>query len=297
MTNYVKNHMVKLNELFGRRILVCLLAFILSSSTLAQVLIIAGPLQPAPPGRAEAPIDLTGTWVSLITEDWPYRMLTPAVSDTMSIPVNDAARAVADSWDLEADNAAGLQCKAYGAAGIMRMPSRFQISWEDDHTLRIDTDAGSQTRLLHFSATGRRPLLNMLLEAANLERTRQGYSVADWENIMLPRDQQPLQGFLRTERPPGGNMKVITTRMLPGYLRFNGIPYSEETVLTEYFNPFTAPNGDEWLVVTTIVDDPVYLEMPYVTTSHYRREADNSKWNPTPCETWAPPEGSVPVDL
>mgnify|MGYP006906893516 CR=1 FL=1 len=295
MMNYVKKITLKLCGKLAHKILVCLLAVSLSFTTFAQVLIIAGPLHPAPPGRAEAPIDLTGSWVSLITEDWPYRMLTPTVGDTMSIPVNEAAREAANNWDLEADNAAGLQCRAFGAAGIMRVPTRLQISWEDDFTLRIDTDAGSQSRFLNFSSTGRRPLLNMLLEAASLERTRQGYSAADWENIMLGRGQQLVQGFNLTERPPGGNLKVITTQMLSGYLRFNGIPYSEEAILTEYFNRFTAPNGDEWLVVTTIVDDPFYLEMPYVTTSHFRREEDNSKWNPSPCETWAPPEGSVPI--
>ena len=81
--------------------------------------------------------------------------------------------------------------------------------------------------------------------------------------------------------------------MQPGYLRANGVPYSEDAILTEYFNRFTAPTGEEWFVVTTIVDDPKYLMTPYVTTTHFRREPDNSKWNPSPCETWAPLEGAV----
>jgi len=250
-----------------------------------------GPIPAAAPGRAEAPIDLTGTWVSVVTEDWAYRMLTPAIGDTMSVPVNEAAIAVTNNWDLEADNANGMQCRAFGAARIMRVPTRLQISWEDDYTLRIDTDAGSQTRLLNFSSEGRRPLLSMMLQEANRERSWQGYSVADWENIMINRGPS----FNRTERAPpaGGALKVITSQMQPGYLRPNGIPYSEDAILTEYFNRFTPPLGDEWFVVTTIVDDPTYLEMPYVTTTHFRRESDNSKWNPTPCETWAPPEGAV----
>ena len=242
------------------------------------------------PGRAEAPIDLTGTWVPVITEDWAYRTLTPAIGDTMSVPVNEAARAVTNNWDLEADNAAGLQCKAFGAARIMRVPTRLQISWEDDYTLRIDTDAGSQTRFLNFSPAGRRPLLSMILEEAGRERSWQGYSVADWENILINRGSN---ANFDDPQPPGGTLKVITTRMRPGYLRPNGIPYSEDTILTEYYNRFTAPTGEEWFVVTTIVDDPMYLFQSYVTTSHYRREADNSKWNPSPCETFAPPEGAI----
>jgi len=250
-----------------------------------------GPVPVAAPGRAEAPIDLTGNWVSVVNEDWAYRMLTPAIGDTMSIPLKPNAQEVADNWDLEADNAAGLQCKAFGAARIMRVPTRLKISWQDDYTLRIDTDSGSQTRLFHFSDTGRRPLLNMMLEGATREKSLQGYSVADWENIMINRvstagpDDVP---------PPGGNLKVITTRLEAGYLRPNGVPYSEDTVLTEFYNRLTDPQGEEWFVVTTIVDDPTYLNSPYVTTTHFRREADDSKWNPSPCETLPPPEGATP---
>jgi hypothetical protein len=270
-------------------ILCLLLGLPFSNSAFAQ-LRLGGPLPAAAPGRIEAPIDLTGTWVSLVTEDWAYRMVTPAIGDTMSVPVNETGKEATGNWDLESDNANGLQCKAFGAARIMRVPTRLQISWEDDYTLRIDTDAGSQTRLLNFSSAGRRPLLSMLLEEASRERTWQGYSVADWENILINRGSN---ANFDDPQPPGGTLKVITTRMLPGYLRPNGIPYSEDTILTEFFNRFTAPTGEEWFVVTTIVDDPVNLFQPYVTTSHYRREPDNSKWKPTPCETLPPPEGAV----
>jgi hypothetical protein len=266
------------------------LILVLSIATPAYAQRFGGPAAVQAPGRVEAPIDLTGTWVSLVTEDWAYRMLTPAIGDTMSVPVNEAGKAVTNNWDLEADNAAGLQCKAFGAARIMRVPTRLQISWQDDYTLRIDTDAGMQTRLLNFSSTGRRPLISMMLEAANLERSWQGHSVADWENILINRGSN---GSPDDEPPPVGTLKAITTQMQPGYLRPNGIPYSEDAILTEYFNRFTAPTGEEWFVVTTIVDDPMYLFQPYVTTSHFRRETDNSKWAPYPCETWAPPEGSI----
>lgn len=274
------------------QILFCMVLFCyLTSQSLAQDLVLGGPASTPKPGKAEAPIDLTGTWVSLVTEDWAYRMLTPAIGDTMSVPVNETAIAITNNWNLQADNAAGLQCKAFGAARIMRVPTRLQISWQGDFTMRIDTDAGTQTRLLNFSSTGNRPLFSMLLDEADRERSWQGYSVAEWQNILIDRSVN----VVITERtaPPGGTLKVLTSQMREGYLRPNGVPYSEDAILTEYFNRFTAPAGEEWLVVTTIVDDPEYLLMPYVTTSHFRREPDNSKWNPGPCETWAPPAGAV----
>jgi len=259
----------------------------------AAQLQMGGPALPPAPGRVEAPIDLTGTWVSVVTEDWIYRMLTPAPGDYMSVPLNEAGAAIADAWDLEADNAASMQCRPYGAAAIMRMPTRLQIAWDDDFTLRIDADAGTQTRLIRFSDQGRRPLVSQMLDGVDEERSWQGYSVAEWENVMINRGVMARLSRRAAEPtpPPGGTLKVVTTQMLPGYLRANGIPYSEDAIVTEYFNRFGAPTGEEWFVVTTIVEDPLYLNQPYVTSSHFRREADDSRWNPMPCETWAPPEG------
>ena len=109
----------------------------------------AAPETPPTP-RAAAPIDLTGYWVSVITEDWRWRMVTAPKGDYTSIPINQEARKVGDAWDPLKDEAAGEQCKAYGAPGLMRVPGRLNISWQDDNTLKVDTDAGRQTRLLHF---------------------------------------------------------------------------------------------------------------------------------------------------
>jgi len=279
----------------------CVLISTLHYGTAWAQLQLGGPIQAAAPGRIEAPIDLTGTWVSLVTEDWAYRMLTPAPGDYMSVPVNDMGKSIADSWDLDADNEAGLQCKAFGAARIMRVPTRLKISWQDDFTLRIEADSGNQTRLLHFSTIGRRTLLSMMLNEANRGPTWQGYTVADWENVMINRAGRGRGGRRgrqqvdeeNTGPPAGGTLKAITTQMRPGYLRANGIPYSENAILTEYFNRLTAPTGEEWFVVTTIVDDPEYLTQPYVTSSHFRRESDDSKWNLSPCETPAPPKGAM----
>src|SRR5262245_20014908 len=121
--------------------------------------------------RAAAPVDFTGYWVSVVTEDWRWRMVTPARGDFASIPFNVEGRKVGEAWDSAKDEAAGEQCKAYGAGGVMRLPERLHISWQDDNTLRIETSEGTQTRLFHFE--GKVPV--------NGERTWQGYSVANWE--------------------------------------------------------------------------------------------------------------------
>ncbi len=78
-------------------------------------------------------------------------------------------------------------------------------------------------------------------------------------------------------------LKAVTTKMRAGYLRRNGVPYSDTASLTEYFTRQTAPNGDDWLVVTSIVEDPTYLNEPFVTSTHFKKEPDNSKFTPTPC--------------
>ena len=51
----------------------------------------------------------------------------------------------------------------------------------------------------------------------------------------------------------------------------------------EYFDQFSEPDGSTWFMVTTIVEDPVYLAVPFVTTSHFRKERDASGWRPEPC--------------
>ena len=143
---------------------------------------------PAPTARAAAPVDLTGYWVSVVTEDWRFRMVTPPKGDYASVPLNAEARRVADAWDPSKD---GL-CDAYGAAAIMRMPGRLHITWQDDDTLKIETDAGQQTRLLHFGAS--RP--------AGSERTLQGYSAAEWGRAGGPPGLGGFGGFGGNVAPP-----------------------------------------------------------------------------------------------
>ncbi len=232
------------------------------------------PAKPKPPrsGREGAPVDLTGYWVSVVTEDWRWRMVTPIKGDFASIPLNAEGRRIGNAWDPAADQAAGLACKAYGAPALMRIPGRLHITWEDDNTLKIEADQGEQTRLLHF---GKPP--------ANITPSRQGYSVANWEQPVHG-PELPQQGLGATRvGNKGRSLEVVTTGLLPGYLRKNGPPYSGDTVLREYFDLTTERNGDTWFVVTTIVEDPTYLTEPFVTSTNFKKEPDGSKMNPVAC--------------
>ncbi len=227
-------------------------------------------------GRADAPQDFTGYWVSLVTEDWRYRMITPDRGDFQGVPLNAAGRKLAASWDPAQDEASGNECKSYGAAAIMRVPTRLHISWVDDDTLRVETDAGQQVRLLHFGGP----------PPQSAQASWQGYSVASWEGLRPGRVQGTVsRGIQQSERPAAeGYLKVMTTALRPGYLRKNGVPYGAQTSVEEYFDGFKEPNGDRWLVVTTIVTDPEYLTEPFVTSSHFKKIPDGQGWHPTPCE-------------
>ena len=227
--------------------------------------------QSPPTPRAAAPIDLTGYWVSIVNEDWRWRMVTPPKGDYASVPLNDAGRKLADTWDVSKDG----RCDAYGAAALMRMPTRLHITWESDTVLKIDTDAGQQTRRLLFNKS----------QPAPVGRSLQGFSVAEWDRPARAGGAgRGGRGEAQTGPAPGANLKVITNHLSGGWLRKNGVPYSEDAVVTEYFDRFAAPNGDEWLVVTTMVTDPKYLNTDFVTSSHFKKEPDGSKWSPSPCK-------------
>src|SRR6185295_18839604 len=110
----------------------------------------AAPAAP-PTAKASAPIDLTGYWVAVVNEDWRYRMVTPAKGDYRGVPITREALTIVNAWDPAADEAAGNQCKSYGAGAIMRVPGRLHVTWQDDNTWRLDADAGTQTRLFRFA--------------------------------------------------------------------------------------------------------------------------------------------------
>jgi hypothetical protein len=232
---------------------------------------------PAPPpanSREAAPIDLTGYWVGIVTEDWRTRMMIPDKGDYGGIGLNAAARAVANTWDPAQHETGDNACKAFGAPAIMRIPTRLHITWVDDNTLRVETDAGSQTRVFNFNKPPRQ----------GTAPSWQGYSLAMWEGF-------DPRGFAwgATTSDSGGTVKpgyltVKTSQLRPGYLRKNGVPYGSQATVEEYFESFKEPNGDVWLIVTSVVTDPQYLERPFVTSSQFRKQRDATGWHPTACD-------------
>jgi hypothetical protein len=249
-----------------------------------------GNAPPAPPKtpREAAPQDLTGYWVSVVTELWRYRMVVPDKNDYQFVPLNPEGRKLAGTWDPAKDQASGDECKSYAAPAIMQVPGRLHIYWQDANTLRIDTDSGTQTRLFHFGGSS----------PQNDPPTWQGYSVASWqgaENIDT-RDGQggPIQDA-SGKLIPGRMMrqadylKVVTTHLRPGYLQKNGIPFSANAMLEEDFDTFPEPySGNTWLTVTAVVNDPQYLIEPLFTHAHFKKLPDNSGWDPTPCHANEP---------
>jgi hypothetical protein len=264
---------------------------------------------PPPTAKAIAPIDLTGYWTAVVTEDWHVRMLTPSKGDFGSgvagtienpgvgfvgagpnpaaqgnIPYNTTAAQTAMKWDPAKDEAEGNACKAYGAPGIMRQPTHLHITWQDDSTLKVEADYGTQTRLFHFAPPATQGRLDYgnatLLPArpskleppAGVEPSVQGYSAAQW-TIM--------GGSGNFER--GGNLKVATSRLKPGYYWKNGMPYTGNAAVTEYFRTMELPDRSQWIRYTQVVDDPEYLTQPWIVNYAFKKLPDGSKWNPTPC--------------
>jgi len=232
-----------------------------------------GPPQAPKSPKDAAPADFTGYWVSVVTEDWRWRMVTPIRGDFASVPLTPAGRKLGNDWDPAKDEAAGEQCRSYGAPAIMRVPGRLHVTWQDDNTLKLETDAGTQTRLFHFD--GKPP------EGA--KPSWQGYSAANWERPVRG-SGLPLAGLGAVrEGTHGRSLEVVTTQLRPGYLRRNGAPYSANAVVNEYYDLSKEPNGDTWFHVTTIVKDPQYLEEPFVTSTDFKRQPDAAGWNPSVC--------------
>ena len=198
-----------------------------------------------------APIDLTGYWVSIVSEDWRFRMLTPPKGDYPDFLLTPEGSKLANAWDPAKDEASKDHCKAYGAPNIMRVPGRFHITWADDRTLKIETDAGLQTRLMRFGARG-----------PALPAARQGTSTAQWERNAL---------------------RVDTGNLLPGYLQSNGVPFSAHMAMVEYFDVIKEPGGEIWLIDDSVLTDPIYLVRSVKRSTHLRKQADASGWDPSPC--------------
>lgn len=268
---------------FSRPTATALLTLALGAAVFAQQ---RGQNTPPASARQQAQVDVTGYWVAQITEDWRWRMMTPPKGDILGVPLNDAGRKVAEAWDLAADTREGRLCKAFGAGGLLRHPLRIQITWVDDNTLELRTDLGQQTRRFHFDPAA----------ARRTTRTLQGTSVASW-TAPAPRGRgrgnaapgprafgpgvAPPPAFVEPPTPRGG-LRVVTTSLSAGYLRKNGIPYSENAVVRESFDRVQVFDQDYLNVVTEVVD-PVYLTTSFIVSNHFKREPDGARWTPAPC--------------
>jgi hypothetical protein len=247
--------------------------------------------------------DLSGYWVRIITEDWRWLMIVPAKGNADSIPISPAGRAILDAWDPAKDEAEGNQCKGYGAGAISRLPTRAHVTWQDPNVMKWETDQGMQTRLFRFGTAAQDAQTNPGA------RSWQGLSVAIWEPTPGGggRGGGPGAGFpgpgagagfpAPAAAPPAaappnagrggtqnGWLKVVTTNLKSGYLRKNGLPYSEKATVTEYFQPTPETYGVRYMIVTTIIEDPDYLTGALITSSNYKKLPDtNNGWDPQPC--------------
>jgi hypothetical protein len=251
-------------------------------------------------------MDLTGYWVSVVNQDWRFRMMTPPKGDYAQVPLNAAARKIADQFDpalyggMNYQTSQIVDCRAYGAAGVMHMPMRLHITWASPDTLKIETDWGEQTRLFHF--TPGRPYGDMeqAIKSGDAGSSHgppsiQGYSVAAWEQpyrlnaSAFQRGPVPGRGgglgqMQISATQEGGDLAAVTTDLSPGWLRRNGVPYSSRTRVIEHYQAFQDPTGKPWFDVTTEVTDPEYLNTPFVTSADFRKEPDGSKWAPHACK-------------
>jgi hypothetical protein len=198
-------------------------------------------------------------------------MITPAKGDVSYVPLNAEGRRLAEAWDPARDEAAGEQCKGYAAPAIMRLPSRVEISWQDDNTLKLDIDTGMQTRLFRFGQA-----------EPQGARSWQGWSTASWQLSGTTEQFYPGPTSLGQIKR-AGSLKVDTTNLRPGYLRKNGVPFSENAFMTEYYTLIVEDDGNQYLVIQTFVADPRYLTGHFVRTLQFKREPDGSKRNPVPC--------------
>ena len=220
--------------------------------------------------RASAPVDLTGTWVSIVTEDWIERMSPDSPPSGVGRGGRGGGGGAAPAGGRGGAVAAAPAdpCRVYGAGGSLRVPGRLNISWADDNTLKVEMDAGSQTRLFHFNTT----------VPPNTPKTLQGYSVASWETG---------GGGGRGGRGGGGattrwgSLKVVTTNMTGGYLLSSRNTYSENAVLTEHFTRHS-DFGMDYFTVTAVIEDGG--GNPRVTSSTFKKEPNNSKFAPTGCD-------------
>ena len=202
---------------------------------------------------ALAQIDFSGEWAPRFWEDQPERVPGPELGDYLGIPISEAARLRAESWDASIQTLPEWQCRPHSADYIWRGPSNLRISKEVDPVSREITAFHAEwlrsvDRAIYLDGRPHPP--------ADALHTWAGFSTAKWDGDMLT---------------------VTVTHLKEGYLRRNGLPRSDKATLTEHW----IRNGDI-LTVMTIVNDPVYLTEPFVRTTDYELDL-RQQVPPYPC--------------
>ena len=252
----------------------------------------AGQRGAGPPGggaaasaKAAAPVDLTGYWVSLVTEDWIERMSPDSPpSGTggggggfggFGGGGGGGGRGRGGAPQAAPSPANADPCRVYGAGGSMRVPGRLNISWADDNTLKVEMDAGTQTRTMHFGQTA---------APAGTPRSLQGYSVASWDTGARGGGFGGFggaRGGAAPAAPRWGQLKVVTTNTTGGYLLSSRNTYGENAVITEYFAPHS-DFGTDYMTVITMIEEGG--GNPRTVSSTFKKEPNGSKFKPTGCE-------------
>ena len=215
--------------------------------------------------------DFTGEWGARYHEDQPERIPGPALGDYLGLPINDAARLRADSWDASIATLPEWQCRPHPADYGTRGPANLRI-WKDVDTLTERVVAyhthvqwQAQERTIWMDGRPHPPV--------DAPHTWQGFSTGTWE---------------------GNTLVVTTTHLKEGYIRRNGVPRSDRATLVEHWSR----HGD-FLTLVSIIYDPVYLTEPFIRTTNWAMNP-KQQIDPYPCEVGEEldrPSGKVPSHL
>lgn len=223
------------------------------------------------PGLVHAQLDLSGTWNAIRHEDLPDRGPGVGLGDYTGIPLTDAARQWAESWDAARLSMPEQQCRVHVGHYILRGPQNLRI-WEekDPRTQEVIAikqyiSTYEQTRTIWMDGRPHPP------EWAR--HTWMGFSTGRWV---------------------GDRLIVETTHMKQGWHRRNGVVASDWTTMTEHY----IRHGDR-LTQIEVIHDPVYLSEPMVKSQHFRQNtralpSDNWLWPCTSVEEVARDPHDVP---
>ena len=205
---------------------------------------------------APAQILLSGDWLTLMHEDQPERAQGPDLGDYLGLPINDAARLRAESWDASRLTLQEHQCRVHIVPYIYFGPLQVRI-WEEK-----DPDTQQLIAIKHYIST--------------YEQTRTIWM----DGRPHPSEYAPhtFMGF-STGKFEGDMLTVETTHIKQGWLRRNGLPESDQAALTEHFI-----RHDRYMTHVTVLTDPVYLTAPLIKTQTFvmaDRDPGNWLW---PCE-------------